>query len=101
MIFDSLQQRKPDIAHLDVFSMIHDLLHFFNERNQPNFALVVVKFYNGLTNVHYRERFNHVSACVPQLRFLYLSCLLWFNSSVLYLGLTFLLVKPDMLIETF
>ena len=82
MIFDSLQQHKPDIAHLDVFSMIHDLLHFFNERNQPNFTVVVVKFYNGLRNVHYRERFNHVSACVPQLRFL--SCLLWFDSSVLY-----------------
>ena len=32
----------------------------------------------------YRERFNHVSGCVPQLRFLYLSCLLWFDSSVLY-----------------
>ena len=61
MIFDSLQQRKPDIAHLDVFSMIHDLLHFFHDRNQPNFTLVVVKFYNGLRKVHYRERFNHVS----------------------------------------
>ena len=82
--FDSLQWAKLDIAHLDVLSMIHDLLHFFHERNQPNFTLVVVKFYNGLRNVHYRERFNHVSACVPQLRFLYLSCLLWFDSSVLY-----------------
>ena len=57
MIFDSLQQRKPDIAHLNVLSMIHDLLHFFHERNQPNFTLVVVKFYNGLRNVHYHERF--------------------------------------------
>ena len=84
MIFDSLQQCKPDIAHLDVLSMIHDLLHFFHERIQPNFTLVVVKFYNGLRNVHYRERFNLVSACVPQLRFLYLCCLLWFDSSVLY-----------------
>ena len=84
MIFDSLQQRKPDIAHLDVLSMIHNLLHFFYERNQPNFTLVVVKFYNGLRNVHYRERFNLVSACVPQRRFLYLCCLLWFDSSVLY-----------------
>ena len=64
MIFDSLQQRKPDIAHLDVLSMTHDLLHFFHERNQPNFTLVVVKFYNGLRNVHYRECFNLVSACV-------------------------------------
>ena len=84
LIFDSLQQRKPDIAHLGVFFMIHDLLHFFHERNQPNFTLVIVKFYNELRNIHYRERFNHVSACVPQLRFLYLSCLLWFDSSVLY-----------------
>ena len=55
MIFDSLQ-RKPDIAYLDVLSMIHDLLHFFHERNQPNFTLVVVKFYNGLRNEHYHER---------------------------------------------
>ena len=84
MIFDSLQQRKPDIAHLDVLSMIHDLLHFFHERIQPNVTLVVVKFYNGLRNVHYHERFNLVRVCVPQLRFLYLCCLLWFDSSVLY-----------------
>ena len=83
MIFDSLQ-RKPDIAYLDVLSMIHDLLHFFHERNQPNFTLVVVKFYSGLSNVHYRERFNLGSACIPQLRFLYLCCLLWFDSLVLY-----------------
>ena len=83
MIFDLLQ-RKPDITYLDVLSMIHDLLHFFHERNQPNFTLVVVKFYNGLRNVRYRERFNLVSACVPQLRFLYLCCLLWFDSLVLY-----------------
>lgn len=79
---------EPDIAHLDVLSMIHDLLHFFHERNQPNFTLVVVEFYNGLRNVHYRERFNLVSqcvsACVPQLRLLYLCCLLWFDSSLLY-----------------
>ena len=84
MIFDSLQQRKPDIAHLDVLSMIHDLLHFFHERIQPNVTLVVVKFYNGLRNVHYHERINLVRVCVPQLRFLYLCCLLWFDSSVLY-----------------
>ena len=54
--FDSLQRAKLDIAHLDVLSMIHDLLHFFHERNQPNFTLVVVKFYNGLRNEHYHER---------------------------------------------
>ena len=72
------------LLYLDVLSMIHDLLHFFHERNQPNFTLVVVKFYNGLRNVHYRERFNLVSECVPQLRFLYLCCLLWFDSSILY-----------------
>ena len=47
---------KPDIAHLDVLSMIHDLLHFFYERNQPNFTLIIVQFYNGLS-VHYHERF--------------------------------------------
>ena len=29
-------------------SMIHNLLHFFRERNQANLTLVVVKFYNGL-----------------------------------------------------
>ena len=46
---------KLDIAHLDVLSMIDDLLHFFHERNQPNFTLVVIKFYNGLRNVHYQE----------------------------------------------
>ena len=82
--FDPLQRAKLDIAHLDVLSMIHDLLHFFRERNQPNLTLVFVKFYNGLRNVHYCERLNLVSACVPQLRFLYLCCLLWFDSSVLY-----------------
>ena len=86
--FDSLQRAKVDIAHLNVLSMIHDLLNFFHERNQPNFTLVVVKFYNGLRNVHYRERFNLVSACVPQLRFLYLCCLLWFDSSVLRVEFT-------------
>ena len=88
MIFDSLQQRKPDIAHLDVLSMIHNLLHFFYERNQPNFTLVVVKFYNGLRNVHHHERLNLVNTCVPQLRFLYLCCLLWFDSSVLRVEFT-------------
>ena len=78
------------IAHLDVLSMIHDLLHFFHERNQPNFTLVVVKFYNGLRNVNYRERSveSFVSACVPQLRFLYLCCLHWFDSSVLSVQFT-------------
>ena len=70
--------------------MIHDLLHFFRERNQPNLTLVVVKFYNGLRNVHYCERLNLVSACVPQLRFLYLCCLLWFDSSVLRVEFTVL-----------
>ena len=68
--------------------MIHDLLHFFRERNQLNLTLVVVKFYSGLRNVHYRERLNFVSACVPQLRFLYLCCLLWFDSSVLRVEFT-------------
>ena len=57
---------------------------FFRERNQPNLTLVVFKFYSGLRNLHYHERLNLVSACVPQLRFLYLCCLLWFDSSVLY-----------------
>ena len=82
MIFDSLQQCKPEIAHLDVLSMIHDLLHFFHERIQPNFTLVVAKFYSGLRNVHYHVRLNLVSACETQLRFLHLCCLLWFDSSV-------------------
>ena len=86
--FDSLQRAKLDIAHLDVLSMIHDLLHFFHERIQPNFTLVVVKFYNGLRNVHHRERLNLVNTCVPQLRFLYLCCLLWFDSSVLRVEFT-------------
>ena len=63
--------------------MIHDLLHFFRERNQPNLTLVVVKFNNGQRNIQYRERLNLVSAFVPQRRFLYLCCLLWFDSSVL------------------
>ena len=80
---DSLQQVKPNIPHLDVLSMIHDLLHFFPGRNQSGFTLLVVKFYNRLRNVHYRERLNLVSACVPQLIFLYLCCLFWFDSSVL------------------
>ena len=56
IFFYSLQQVKRDIAHLDVLSMIHDLLHFFHERNQPNFTLVVIKFYSGLRKVRYRER---------------------------------------------
>ena len=39
----------------------YDLLHFFCERNQPNFTLVVIKFYNGLRNVqYYHERKNLV-----------------------------------------
>ena len=46
--FDSLQWAKLDIAHLDVLSMIHDLLDFFRKGNQPNFTLVVIKFYYGL-----------------------------------------------------
>ena len=89
IIFDLLQRVKPNIAHLDVLSMIHDLLHFFHERNQPNFTLVVINFYNGLRNVHYHEHLkNLVSACEPLLRFLYLCCLLWFDSSLLIVEVT-------------
>ena len=62
--------------------------HCFHERNQPNFTLVVVKFYNGLRNVHHRECLNLVNTCVPQLRFLYLCCLLWFDSLVLRVEFT-------------
>ena len=51
-----MQLAKLDIAHLDILSTINDLLHFFHERNQPNFTLVIVKFYNGLRNEHYHER---------------------------------------------
>ena len=86
--FDTLQGVEPDIAHLDVLFMIHDLLHFFHERIRPNFTLVVAKFYNGLRNVHYHKRLNLVSACEPRLRFLYRCCLLWFYSSVLSVEVT-------------
>ena len=53
---------KLDNAHFDVLRMIrYDLLHFFCERNQPYFTLVVIKFYNGLRNVqYYHERKNLV-----------------------------------------
>ena len=81
--FDSSQRAKLDISHLDVLSMIvFDT--FFHERNQPTFTLVVVKFYNGLRNVHYHERIKILNVkCKPQLRFLYLCCLLWLDSSIL------------------
>ena len=46
--------------------MIDDLLHFFRERNKPNLTLVVVKFYNGLGNVHYRWTFESCKCiCTP------------------------------------